>query len=222
MRKFFKKITNPILKTIFKWYYYKPRTYKFEGIKILVHPEVFPPHFTFSTKILLNFLKTIEIKGKTFLELGCGNGIISLYASKKGANVTASDINETALDYLKNSAKTNQLEIEILYSDLFENLINRTFDYIIINPPYYPKKPKNIKELAWFCGSDFEYFENLFSQLQNQLITNSNCFLILSEDCNIEKINSIAKNNKCNLILIETHKNWLETNYIFKVEKLTF
>ncbi|WP_163111277.1 methyltransferase, partial [Acinetobacter baumannii] len=69
-------------------------------ITIKIHPDVFPPQLTFSTKILLDFVNEMNLDNKTFLELGCGSGIISLLAAKKKALVTASDINQTALDYL--------------------------------------------------------------------------------------------------------------------------
>lgn len=218
MRTLLKKITHPFFKIALQWYYYKPRTYQYEGIKAIVHPEVFPPHLTFSTKILLDFIKPLDIKGKTFLELGCGCGIISLIAAKKGAIVTAIDINLTALEYLKRSAAENNLNLEVFASDLFENLGNRQFDYIIINPPYYPKNPKNIKESAWFCGTEFEYFEKLLFQLKQYISKEDKTYIILSEDCNFNKINLIAKKNKLYLSVTEEIKKKLEINYIYDIK----
>lgn len=162
MRNFIKKITHPFLKLGLKLYYFKPRKYCYKDICIKVHPAVFPPHLTLSTKILLDFINPLDLKNKTFLELGCGSGIIALLASKKGANVLASDINETALKFLNENALKNKLPITTIYSDLFDGIKNNTFDLIIINPSYYPKKAKNITEQAWFCGENFEYFEELF------------------------------------------------------------
>ena len=103
-RKLIKRITHPILKTGLKLYYNKPRKYKYKGIIIIIHPDVFPPQLTLSTKILLDYISDINLKEKTFLELGCGSGIISLFANKKGAKVTASDINKTALEYLEKAS----------------------------------------------------------------------------------------------------------------------
>lgn len=214
MRKFVKKITHPFLKLGLKLYYLKPRKYCYENICIKVHPDVFPPHLTFSTKMLLDFIKPLELKSKTFLELGCGSGIISLYASKKGAIVTASDINIIALNYLEKNATKNKQNVNIVNSNLFENLKNESFDYIIINPPYYPQKPKNTKEKAWFCGENFEYFEDLFLQLTK--IRFENLYIILSEDCNIDKIKSIAQKNNFKLSEVKSIKNAFETNFIFQ------
>lgn len=216
MRNFLKKIAHPFLKLGLKLYYFKPRKYCYDGICIKVHPDVFSPHLTLSTKILLDFIKPLDLENKTFLELGCGSGIISLLAVKKGAIVTATDINKTALDYLKENALSNNLSVEIIFSDLFESIPNSNFDYIIINPPYYPKQPKNIKEQTWFCGEHFEYFENLFEQLATKK-TFENCFMILSEDCDLEKIKAIALKNGMAFDVVFETTVYSEKNFIFKV-----
>ena len=219
LRSIIKKITNPFLKAGLDFYYRKPRKYTYQDIEVLVHPEVFPPHLTLSTKILLDFISEKDLRRKTFLELGCGSGIISLFASKKGAKVTASDINKTALEYLEKASEENNLEVAAVYSNLFKNLQGKHFDYIIINPPYYPKQPKNIKEEAWFCGEDFQYFKNLFQQLPDFLSEENNTYLILSEDCEIEKIKKIASENSLVFEIVIQTKKVGEINTIFRITK---
>lgn len=183
----------------------------------MVHPEVFPPHLTLSTKILIDFISEIDLNHKSLLELGCGSGIISLFARNKNALVTASDINEIALEYLKTASEENELDIECVHSDLFKNISKKAFDYIIINPPYYPKKPSNIKEQAWFCGINFEYFEALFLQLKPYISENNKTFMILSEDCDLDQISKIAsKNNLSFKTVFETSKMG-EKNTIYQV-----
>ncbi len=219
MRRFLKKITHPFLKLGLKLFYLKPRKYKYDDIVVKVHPDVFPPHLTLSTKILLDFIKPIHIKNKTFLELGCGSGIISLVASKKGAIVTSTDINPTALQYLKKASEINTLKVELISSNLFDNLKNRTFDYIVINPPYYPKNPKNIKEQAWFCGENFEYFKKLFLQLSDFLKNDTTILMILSQDCDISYISSIALKNQISLECVFEKTIVMEKNFIFSIKK---
>ncbi|MFZ4672486.1 MAG: methyltransferase [Flavobacterium sp.] len=217
MRHLLKKISHPFLKFGLSLYYSKPRNFTYDDIKIKIHPDVFPPQFTFSTKILLDFIQDLELENKTFLELGCGSGIISLLATKKRAEVTASDINEIALKYLKKNAQKNNLHLQVIYSDLFDKIENKFLDYIVINPPYYSKKPKNIKEQAWFCGENFEYFEKLFRQLPCSLSSKTICYIIFSQDCDLEKIKAIALKNNMTFELVFKKKELIETNYIFRI-----
>ena len=219
LRSIIKRITKPFLNTWLKFYYRKPRKYSYQDIEVIVHPEVFPPQLTLSTKILLDFISELDLQKKTFLELGCGCGIISLFASKKGAEVTATDINTRALEYLEKAAIKNKLDVSCLYSDLFENLEGQQFDFIIINPPYYPKFPKNIKEQAWFCGEDFEYFKGLFFQLAAFLSDNNKTYMILSEDCKIKTIASIATKNNFSLEPVLNIKKMGELNSIYQIIK---
>ena len=217
LRNIIKRIIQPFLKTGLTYYYRKPRKYNYQDVEVLVHPEVFPPHLTLSTKILLDYIVELDLKNKAFLELGCGSGIISLLASKKGAFVTATDINNIALDYLKKASFENQLKVDVIDSDLFKNLKNKSFDLIIINPPYYPKKAKNIKEKAWFCGEEFEYFKNLFNQLPNFITSHNQVNMILSEDCQIETITSIASLNNLKLTSVYETLKMGEINNIFEI-----
>ena len=222
LRDIIKRITKPILKFGLDFYYRKPRPYKYQGIQVMVHPEVFPPHLTLSTKILLDFIAELDLSKKSFLELGCGSGIISLFARSKEATVTASDINKTALENLKKASEENNLEVDCVYSNLFENLQNKNFDYILINPPYYPKQAKNVKEQAWFCGDDFQYFKNLFNQLPPYINKKNQAYMILSEDCEFKTISEIASGNKLNLkATFETSKMG-EKNTIYQIIPFLF
>lgn len=217
MKAIIKRIISPLLQKASASYLKKPRKYSYRGISVWVAPGVFPPFLTISTKLLLQFLETCDVKGKTFLELGCGCGVISILAAKQGADVTAVDISETALEALRKNAPENSVSLEILYSDLFGNLQGKNFDYIFINPPYYPKKPQSMADNAWFCGENFEYFEKLFKQLPDFLTANNETFLILSEDCAIDKIKAIALKNAMAFELIQEKKVVAETNYIFRI-----
>lgn len=217
IRTFIKYITHPFLKFFTESYFNKTRNYTYNNITVKVVPSVFPPHYTISTKILLDYISNLNLKGKTLLELGCGSGIISLFAASKNAIVTASDINKNALNALKIAANNNKLNLTILYSNLFQQLQKSPFDVIIINPPYYPKTPKNIKENAWFCGEDFEYFKKLFSQLytrEDKLV-----LMILSQDCDLEKIKKIAATHNQKLECVLEKKVLAENNFIFSVIK---
>jgi release factor glutamine methyltransferase len=166
--------------------------------------------------VLIRFLKTQNIEGKTLLELGCGTGALACWASKKGARVTASDINPTAVENAEINAVQNGLKVNTVLSNLFEEL-PQAFDWIVINPPYYPKKPLNDEERAWYAGENFEYFQRLFHALA-QKIDWRNCIMVLSEDCDVEFIRSICQNHSLEMQLVKTSRGIVEHNYIFNIQ----
>lgn len=212
-----KRILFRILYPLSKIYLSKERTYKYNDITVKVLPGVFHPGLFFSTKILLNYLKSIELNEKTLLEFGAGTGLISIFVSKQNAKVTATDINPTAIKNIELNAKKNDVELNIIQSDLFDNIPPQIFEIIIINPPYFPKDPKNNNEYAWFCGSDFRFFKNLFTQIGDYISASTKTIMILSEDCDIEKIKSIAKKNSFALTEIHKERIWNEWNYLFNI-----
>lgn len=220
-----KKINNRIghwiLQPLAKWYLAKDRSYSYKGLRLVVKSGVFHPGFFFSTKYLCEFVSKIDLQDKTFLELGAGSGLLSLVAARQGAIVTATDINPIALDNVRVNAQNNALMLETIYSDLFNSLpAETTYDYIFINPPYYPKNPQNDSEAAWYCGDEFQYFQKLFTQLPSR-ISNSACFMILSEDCDLASIQKIAKANGLDMTLAEKKRIAFEWNYIFHISKQT-
>jgi len=137
----FRSLAFRFLFPISEKYLSKERKYTYKDITITVLPGVFHPGFYFSTKIIIKYLEKLELKGMHILELGAGTGLISIYAAKKGSAVTASDISQSAVNNIEKNSKMNDVNVEIVHSDLFENIPLKKYDYIIINPPYYKKNP---------------------------------------------------------------------------------
>ncbi|MFT4524340.1 MAG: release factor glutamine methyltransferase [Bacteroidia bacterium] len=211
-----KRVVYPILQPFSKWYFSKPRSYRYKDLKVLVKPGVFFPHLTISTKVLLEYLDQQNLKDQSVLELGAGCGIVSFRCAQKNAIVTASDISSLAIDNLKANQQTLGLEVKIQKSDLFDSLAEK-FDMVIINPPYYPKDPKSDAEKAWFCGSEFQYFENLARQLGDHLTEKGFALMILSEDCEIDRIQQILKNGRLEMNEVSMVKRFGERNFLYRI-----
>lgn len=197
----------------------RSRKYSKYGIDLIIQPTVFHPGFFLSTNILLEFILQLDISGKKILELGAGSGFISFYLGRyKNVKVTASDINEKALAGLKYNSKATNIALEVVQSNLFDNLSPLDFDFILINPPYYAKQPTNRTENAFYCGENFEYYLDLFTQLDRKADLEKNqTYMILSEDCEIEKIKLIAIQYKIQLVHTHSVKKLGEWNTIFKI-----
>jgi release factor glutamine methyltransferase len=212
-----KSLAFRILYPVSEKYLAKERDYSYKNITVTVFPGVFHPGFFFSTKILLKYLEMVDLNQKYILELGAGTGLISIFAAKRGGFVTASDISLTAVYNIEKNIKMTDANVEVIHSDLFDDVPNIRYDYIIINPPYYKKTPASEKEFAWFGGDDFQYFKKLFTQLGNNFFENTNVIMVLSDEADLEMIKSIASEYK--FLLKEVfHKNtWGENHFIYNI-----
>ena len=166
------------------------RQYHYEGLRIRVPPGVFHPGIFFSTPVLLHFLKQVDFQGKTVLDVGTGSGILAIFAAKNDGKVTAIDVNIQAVNTAGMNAVSNDLEITTQQSDLFDQLKPQLFDYILVNPPYYPRTPKDDVEKAFFAGTELEYFDRFFSQLPDFCHPKTAVWMVLSEDCNLSAISN--------------------------------
>lgn len=106
--------------------------------------------FSFETKVdkasdllIENFSPT----GDSILDLGCGFGAIGLFLKALHTNQTVwmSDINTRAVEYAKKNASKNNLQVNIIKSDLYSELGNLFFDDIVTNPPIAAGKKINIQ-----------------------------------------------------------------------------
>ena len=220
MRAFHKKIREILIRPILQVYLKKDRYYTYNDIKVLVKKGVFHPAFFYSTKFILRSTKQFDLKNKTVLELGAGSGLISLCFVKRKAVVTAVDINPSSVEGIHKSAHHNNLQVNAFYSDLFSAIPKQTFDYIIINPPYYRGDAENIEQYAWYAGKNLDYFKKLFSALKDYIHENSVVLMSLSEDCEINKIKDIADGYRFLMKIYKQEKIQGEENYIFEIKRL--
>ncbi len=84
--------------------------------------------------VITNML--VRSKAASGLDMGCGCGIIALAMSTYCKHVTALDMNPRALMLARFNVALNGVgNVEVLYSDLFSTVANRTFDRIVFNAP---------------------------------------------------------------------------------------
>jgi release factor glutamine methyltransferase len=218
MKKLIRYIMGRTYRPLLVRYLSKERTYRYRDIRLAVPPQVFHPGFFFSTRLLLNQVKGEALKGKTLLEPGAGSGLLSIAAAKRGASVTATDINRTAVEYLQLNALRNRVPLRIIHSDLFESIPPQPFDYILINPPYYKKRPLTELDHAWYCGEQGEYFSRLFEGIGGYMHPSSKAWMVLCDGCDMDMIQELAAKNGVKLKLVSEKKNLVETNFIFRLQ----
>ena len=217
MRGRIRKIIQPFLWKGYRWYLKKKRWYIYDELKICIYPTVFHPGLLWTTKYLLSFVSQLDLNKKRVLELSAGSGMIALWISRTGATVSASDINPAAIQSIEESAQTNNLSVTLFTSDLFNSIPIQQFDYIFINPPFYPKDPIDNREQAFFCGSDFKYFKRLFADIKKFMAASCQVFLVLTDDCDLETLTMLAKKENGRLELKAEQIKWGEKQLIFQL-----
>ena len=222
LQKFYRKFITFFYKPLLAYYLKKPRKYSSKPFKFTILPGVFHPAFFYSTKFLLHYVNQLNLNQKSVVEVGAGNGLIAFNAALRAHKVVALEISKIAIKGLnlnlqRNSKLLPTNVLSVVESDLFKSLTPNFYDYIIVNPPYYPKKVNNEIELAWNCGEEHEYFTRFFKQVVNFMTVKSKIIMVLSNQCNIIKIDEIAAINGLNMQVKATKKFLIEDNFIFEI-----
>jgi release factor glutamine methyltransferase len=167
------------------------------GFRLVVHPTVFHPRFFITSKFFAKFIGHLDLTGKRVADVGTGTGILALAAARAGAaNVVAIDINPNAVEAAAENARANGLHdrVTALRSDLLSEIEpGPRFDVILSNPPFFPDEPRDIADRAWNAGPDYRDIAAFFEQARERLTPNGSIYLLLSSDCDLNKIGTLIK-----------------------------
>lgn len=154
---------------------------EFYGLRFDVNKKVLTPRMETELLVEQVLIAEKQYKNCTILDLGTGSGAIAVSVAKNcDAKVMAVDVSKSALATAETNAKKNDVKIDFVCSNLFENLKRRhKFDIIVSNPPYIPsaeieKLDKNVREcdpiLALDGGEDgLDFYRTIISQARNRL-----------------------------------------------------
>lgn len=96
--------------------------------------------------------------GMRVLDLCTGSGIVALAAARCGAEVTAVDVSETAVEAVAMNAERLGVSIHLHVGNLFDPVDGRRFDLVTANPPYVPDASPTVPTeglaRAWAAGPD--------------------------------------------------------------------
>lgn len=152
---------------------------EFMGLDFKVTEDTLIPRGD-TENIVEEVIATIENSGyNTVLDMCTGTGAIGIsIAHYTKAQVSVSDISKKALNVAQENAQRLNANVEIIESDLFEN-INNKYDIIVSNPPYIesdviPTLMEQVKDyepmLALDGGKDgLEFYRNIINQGYNYI-----------------------------------------------------
>ena len=212
IRHFLSRFYQPLVRR----YLQRDRRYRYDQLELIVKRGVFHPGLFGSTTALLRCIKNLELNRKSVLDLGCGSGLLGLYAAEQGAMVTAVDIHADAVVNTCQNAERNGLRLKVYQSDLFSAIPKENFDLILVNPPYFEGQPEEEADFAWYAGKDCEYFHRLFASLEGYTHPESQIWMILSEVCDLESIRRIAQQHHWVMNEQKRIYRWWEVFILFR------
>jgi release factor glutamine methyltransferase len=196
MRRKIRPVLFRILYPLLIYWNRKPRRAKIGGLALRTDPRVFHPGQHFSSKILANYVAGLDLNGCKVLDMGTGSGVIGVTAARRGAHVIAVDINPHAARLAAGNAFALGVsaDMRVVCSDLFAGLAGvPNFDWIIFNPPFYPRAAQQASEIAFNAGNDYEVVRRFLQQAKNFLAPAGKILLILSSDMDLTRIQSIVE-----------------------------
>lgn len=130
---------------------------EFMGLKFIVSSDVLVPRQ--DTETLAEYVLPL-VRGKSVLDMCTGSGCLAISLMKLGdaALCIATDFSQKALEIAKKNAKLNNVNVEFIHSDMFDN-VTKKFDVIVSNPPYIrteviPTLMPEVKEHEPFIALD--------------------------------------------------------------------
>lgn len=174
---------------------YEDNRFSVEDVNFVVSPNVYPSHLFRTTGFVLKNLKDL-LKGKTVCDMGCGPGIVGLYALKNGAKkVVQADINPYAVENAKENNRLNgfkKAQIESYLSDCFENIPQQKFDLIVFNMPFHNDdiEIKDPLQRA-FYDPNFSSIKKFLDQSQNYSHEGTQIMVAFSNKGDIEGLEKI-------------------------------
>ncbi len=130
------------------------------------------------TFLLLEALAELSLQGLRVLEIGTGSGILATYCARRGAEVTASDIDADAIRVLRLVSDQLGTQLKLVVSDVFSKIDGR-FDLILFNPPYLPSG--RIEDPTVDGGKKgMRLISRFLNQLPQHLVENGFAVLLVS------------------------------------------
>jgi release factor glutamine methyltransferase len=136
-----------------------------------------------------------DIQGKHVLEIGCGSGVVSVEAARRGAKVVAVDIDPAAVRTTREAALDARVTVVACEGDLFEPVAGERFDLILCNPPYLPDDPSD-PDLALDGGREgSEFIARFLEGASEHLAEEGSIILLYSSKTGEEEVLSNVEEN---------------------------
>jgi release factor glutamine methyltransferase len=200
----------------------KTRIVKAAGFRLKVPSTVFHPRYFLSSERFADFIGTLQLSGKTVVDVGTGSGILALAAARAGAEkVIAVDINPNAAAAAAENARANGLGERVIAVGM--NLLSGfqpspMFDVVISSPPKHAGEPRDLADRGWHAGPNYRDIVALFSQACERLRDGGRIYVMLSSDSDLGLFSSLFKEAGFQAKLASEYPIMIESLIIYELE----
>ncbi len=163
------------------------------GLQVLVLPDVWSPAYDWSGRYFIENLAPVA--NRTFLDVGCGTGVISIFAARAGAErVVAVDVNREAVRNCRlNFERFDIRNGEAYVIDSFDG-IRGTFDVIVWNAPHHDASPEGVLDRS--CVDEgFRDIRAFFAGIGVHLNVQGSIFFGYSDSGDLRLIEALVAKN---------------------------
>lgn len=163
------------------------------GLPIIVLPGVWSPAYDWSSAFYAENLP--DLQGRDFLEIGCGTGVLSVFAARFGAKrIVSIDVNETAVANAKLNFKRFGIKnADAILSNVFSE-VRGEFDVVTWNAPYHGCKPSDLLERGC-ADEDYTDIRTFFRNVSYYLKPGGTVAFGFSESGDLPLIESVIESN---------------------------
>lgn len=157
-----------------------------------------------------NVLK-LPLENADFLEVGTGSGEVALAAAEGGADVTAVDSDEEAVEAVGKRTSERGVEVEALQSDLLEE-VDGSFDVIVFNPPYLPGKREGESDALVGGERGTELTESFIEQAKEHVRSEGEILFVASSLADLEQLEE-----KYEIEKLDEENMWFEKLFVYRL-----
>jgi len=186
-------------------------------IELVTDPGVYQP--SEDTYLLLD---AIEL-GPTdsFLEIGCGSGLLSVAAAKTAETVVATDVSLKAVRNTQENLIRNSLEhrCAVLQSDLLSAIDpDSEFSVIAFNPPYLPKDEYMTDMDGALVGGmvGVEMTERFLREIPPYLQNHASVYVVVSSLADVDRVEAAMLRIGLHVEKLASKKLFFETLQVLR------
>ena len=174
------------------------------GMNLVIDPGVYQT--SRDSELMAESVKITN--DQSFLEIGCGSGVVSIAIAKKAKQGIGVDINEKAVENSRRNAEAQGVSnVQFLLSNVFDKVVG-TFDVVICNPPYTKHAVKDTVE-RMFWDPDDEMKKQFFKQVTKYLNPEGRVYLGWANfgDIDVDLPFKLAEKNGLRLVSVFTKEH---------------